>query len=240
MITNGLTDPAGTCREGGVLQRPSTVQRGFRLLVGDRQWGNLAERGFAREHRPGTFLLRQGDHGGFVLALVSGRVGVFASSADGSEVLLSLRAAGDLVGEMALKSGSRRTATVRALDRCQVRVIGEAEFNEFLTTCAAHGQLNDYLIAKLSETVPYQVQQAHFSTEQRVCRLLWEAAALAEPGHIRIPFSQETLARALGLARSTVAEQIRVLRTEGVLVRGPRLGVADERALAERARVVVR
>ncbi|GAB2734580.1 hypothetical protein GCM10027174_04290 [Salinifilum aidingensis] len=200
----------------------------------------MTERGVGREHRAGTFLLRQGDHGGFVLALLSGRVGVFAGAADGSEVLLSLRAAGDLVGEMALKAGSHRTATVCALDRCRVRVIGEAEFNDFLSSWAAHEELNDYLVAKLSETVPYQVQQAHFTAEQRVCRLLWEVAALAEPGRTRIPFSQESLARALGLARSTVAEQIRVLRAEGVLGPGPRLGITDERALAGRAGVAVR
>ena len=44
---------------------------------------------------------------------------------------------------------------------------------------------------------------------------------------MRIPFTQEELSTSLGLARSTVAEQLTALRTSGALAPGRQLVVAD-------------
>lgn len=215
---------------------------GFRGLLGEQRWAALIGSGIPRSHRAGDYLLRQDDSGGYLFALTSGRVKVQASEKDGSHVLLSLRSSGDLVGEMAARQSSRRTATVQALDNCTSCFLPRAEFDRFLADHAAHGLLSDYLVGKLSETVPYQVQQIHFGPRQRVARLCLEVFSLADaqqPDRRRIPFSQEALAQALGMARSTVAEQIAALRFAGALGPGPRLAVADERALAEQARTVV-
>ncbi|MCA1184975.1 MULTISPECIES: Crp/Fnr family transcriptional regulator [unclassified Saccharopolyspora] len=213
---------------------------GFRALLGDRRWAALVGSGVRRNHRAGEYLLRQNDRGGHLFALISGRVKVLAGL-DGSQVLLSLRGAGDLVGEMAARGNSRRMASVQALDACTSCVLKRAEFDRFLHDHGAHGLLSDYLVGKLSETVPYQVQQFHFGPLQRVARLCFEVHSLADarqPDRARIPFSQEALAQALGMARSTVAEQIAVLRSSGALGPGPRLVVDDEHALAAQAGAV--
>lgn len=214
--------------------------RGFKALLGADWWQALQGRGTLRSFRPGSFLLRQGDEGGFLFALSSGRVKVLAASADGSEALLAFRGAGDLVGEMAQNSGLR-TATVQAIDRCTAQHIPAPAFHEFLAEHGAQGLYADYLISKLSETVPHQVQRVRFSPLQRLSRLLLEVLALADDAQadpMRIPLSQEALANALGLARSTVAEQIAELRRTNTLAPGPRLVVADRRRLAEHAGVV--
>jgi len=49
---------------------------------------------------------------------------------------------------------------------------------------------------------------------------------------MRVPFTQEELATSLGLARSTVAEQLAVLRRSGALASGRPLVVADLELLA--------
>ena len=214
--------------------------RGFHALAGADRWQTLQTLGTLRSYRPGAFLLRQDEHGGFLLALHSGRVKVIATTEEGGEVLLSFRGAGDLVGELALTSGVR-SATVQAIDRCSAQYVPGAAFKKFLVEHDAHGVYTDYLVSKLSETVPYQVQQVHFSPLQRLSRLLLEVLALADDGQtdpMRIPLSQEALAGALGLARSTVAEQIAKLRGAGALRSGPRLVVADRTRLAECAGVV--
>lgn len=214
-------------------QRP----RGFQALLGADRWHALQVLGTLRSYRSGAFLLHQGDRGDFLLALASGRVRVLAATAGGSEVLLSFRGAGDLVGEMAVSSGVR-TATVQAIDRCAAHYIARAPFQQFLVEHDAQGVFTDYLVSKLSETVPYQVQQVHFSPLQRLSRLLLELVALADSDQVdqmRIPLSQEALASSLGLARSTVAEQIAKLRRAGALAPGPRLVVADRSRLAENA-----
>lgn len=233
----------GTGTDTGVHHDVNRASRGFRALLGERRWKALVGTGVPRSHRSGTYLLRQGEKGGHLFALTSGRVKVLAGEEDGSQLLLSLRGTGDLVGEMAARQSACRTATVQALDHCTSCYLPRREFERFLDEHDAHGLFSDYLVAKLSETVPYQVQQVHFGPRQRVARLLLETVSLADPGDRnrgRIPFTQGQLATALGMARSTVADQIAALRAEGALGPGPRIVVADEHALTEHARAVSR
>jgi CRP/FNR family cyclic AMP-dependent transcriptional regulator len=197
----------------------------------------LCAAGRGRNYRRGQTLLHQGDRGGFVLAVTAGRVRISALAPDGGQLLHALRGAGDLVGEMGLRSEAQRTATVVALDDCTACYLSTAEFQRFLVAERAHDALRDYLIAKLSETVPYQLQLVHFTPRQRIARLLIDVVALAGPPSdpLWIPFTQTGIADALGLARSTVAEQIAVMRDAGVLAPGRRLVVRDLSSLTRLA-----
>ncbi|WP_197321568.1 Crp/Fnr family transcriptional regulator [Saccharomonospora sp. NB11] len=210
--------------------------RGFAALLGPERWNALLDAGRLRTFRRGAILLRQGDPGGFLLAVHGGRVAVVGGDEDGGEVLLALRGTGDLVGEVAV-GGGNRSATVRAVDPCTVHVIAATAFRSFLIRHDAHGVFTEYLAAKLSETVPYSVRQTHRSPRARLCRLLWDLLQLDEDDDRRIPLSQEMLARALGMARSTVAEHVAALRREGVLSTAPRLTVLDPERLARHAEV---
>lgn len=222
-------------------QEVDTASRGFRGLLGERLWRSLVELGVERRHKAGEVLLRQGAPGDHLLVLKQGRVKILASESGGAELLLSLRSAGDLVGEMSPRDGRRRTATVQAFDGCSTSLVTRSAFEKFLARHGAHPAFSDYLVAKLSETVPYQLQQAHFVPRQRVARLIYEVLMLADPGdsnRARVPFSQDGLAKALGLSRSTVADQIGALRAVGALAPGPRIVVRDERLLCAEARLI--
>lgn len=188
------------------------------------------ECGVKREYQPGTCLFRQGDPGSAVLALVSGRVKVLGTEPDGGQLLITLRGAGDLIGEVAARRLSRRTATVETIDHCTTRVLSVDEFNAFLNRHDGHSVLTDYVVTKLSQTVPYQVELVHFGPERKIARLLLEVVALADRSSAnpdRIPFSQQEVADALGMARSTVALHLHRLREIGALHAGPRLVVSD-------------
>ena len=71
----------------------------------------MAELG--RLYRDGETLMRQGDKEDFMLVIQSGQVHVIAER-DGGEVLVRTAGEGEILGEMALFEGGRRTATVRA------------------------------------------------------------------------------------------------------------------------------
>lgn len=71
----------------------------------------MAELGTA--YRDGETLIRQGEKGDFMLVIQSGHVHVIAER-DGGEVLIRTAGPGEIVGEMALFEGGRRSATVRA------------------------------------------------------------------------------------------------------------------------------
>ena len=183
-----------------------------------------------RVYPPGSRLFQQGDPGSVVLALVSGRVKVLGTEPDGGQLLITLRGAGDLIGEVAARQLSKRTATVETIDRCTARVLSVDRFNAFLSRYDGHPILTDYLVTKLSQTVPYQVELVHFGPERKIARLLLEVVALADRSSTnpsQVPFSQQEVADALGLARSTVALHLHRLREIGALQAGPRLVVSD-------------
>lgn len=206
---------------------------GFRALVGDEQWAALLAAGHPRQFPRGTALVRQGLSGDYLFALTHGRVQVQRSEAGGEQnLLVALRAAGDLIGEMAAHGGGGvRSATVVALDDCEAHTVSVEAFDRL----PAARKLTDYVVLKLSESVPFRVQLVHFKPQQRIARLLAELIALAgdelaDP--TLIPLSQEQIAAALGVARSSVSAFIADLRREGVLGPGPRLFVADPERLA--------
>lgn len=214
---------------------------GLRALLGSQRWLELCAAGTGRSYRPGQYLLRQGDRGGYVLVLTDGRVRICALEPDGTQLLHALRGPGDLLGELAMPDRAARTATVVALDRCTARYLPSDAFRRFLDAVDGHQVLTEYLMAKLADKVLYRLQFARFPPARRIALLLCEVIALAqaptEP--IPVPFSQVGIADALGLARSTVAEQITALRRQGILGPGPRLVVADLRRLAGVAHITL-
>ena len=62
-----------------------------------------------------------------VVVVLSGRVRLTAYGADRREVLLAIRRAGELLGEMAALGGQRRTASVVAVDDVEEIALGEAK-----------------------------------------------------------------------------------------------------------------
>ena len=63
----------------------------------------------------GTRLMNQGDFGGSMFVITEGKVGVTFVDADAREQLVATLGPGDVVGEMSLFTGDRRTATVSAI-----------------------------------------------------------------------------------------------------------------------------
>ncbi|MGZ0152692.1 Crp/Fnr family transcriptional regulator [Kribbella sp. WER1] len=211
----------------------------FQDLIGPAAWQRLLAEGTLRSYRPGQTILRQGDPGGFLFALEYGRVKLLASAEDGAQLLLTIRGAGQLLGELAGGKG-RRTATVEALDRCTACYVPTARFERFVAKNGLAAEFHQYVVGKFDQAVSRQVDLAHRSALRRIARLLHDTAVLAPAtatNPLRVPFTQEELAAALGLARSTVADQLTVLRTSGALAPGPHLIVADLGLLAEAFRI---
>lgn len=75
----------------------------------------------AKESRPaffraGTRLMSQGDFGGSMFVIAMGKVGVTFVDEDAREQAVATLGPGDVVGEMSLFTGDRRTATVGAIE----------------------------------------------------------------------------------------------------------------------------
>jgi CRP-like cAMP-binding protein len=210
---------------------------GFRTLLSDEQWSALLAAGRPCRYRPGEELVRQGDPGPFLLVLRAGRVQALRTEEDGSRLLLEIRAAGDLIGEMAARGSGVRNATVVAVDECFAQQLPVAVFDRL----PAAAKLPDYLVSKINQRLPVQVNLMHFKPMQKVARLFGELVALAGPELADprlIPLSHQEIAYALGLSRSSVAAVVTELRNEGVLGPGPRLTVLNRNALLRRTSTV--
>ena len=77
---------------------------------------------------PGATLMRQGDAGNDLFLVLDGRLAVAVEHADGTSTPVDGIGPGGVVGEMALLTGAPRTATVRALDRCDLARLDRDDF----------------------------------------------------------------------------------------------------------------
>ncbi len=66
-------------------------------------------------YTPPMVVMAEGDFGGFMLAIVTGRLGVTTGTQRSSRKIATL-GPGEIVGEMSLLTGARRAATVTALE----------------------------------------------------------------------------------------------------------------------------
>ena len=81
---------------------------------------------------PGDVLVEQGDEADDVFVVVDGRLDAVTRS-DGGEVVVGSVAAGDVVGEVTVIAGGRRTATLRASEPTEALAIPRADFEAWLT-----------------------------------------------------------------------------------------------------------
>lgn len=95
-----------------------------------------------RAYLPGQKLLNEGDRGGDVLLIRSGKVSVHAHGA-GGEVTLAELGPGAVLGEVASVTGAPRTSTAQALDMVETVWIPEAVMRELL---GSHPAIRELLI----------------------------------------------------------------------------------------------
>jgi CRP-like cAMP-binding protein len=85
---------------------------GLASLLPREAWQALLASGAVRQFAKGEVLMRQGEPVSYVFILASGRVKVAKVDVEGNELLLALRGASDILGELAVLGGGMRSATV--------------------------------------------------------------------------------------------------------------------------------
>lgn len=189
----------------------------------------------------GAPVLRAGSAGDDLLVLIDGRVKLVAFGVERREVVLAIRGAGELIGELAALGAQRRTATAIALDDAEVGVLGADEFRAYL---AAHPSaaliLIRMLVRRVSEATREVVDLATQDSVGRVAKRLLELAAahgVADGDGIRIELSltQDELASWTGATRETVSRALRLMRRLGwVSTEHGAITVLDVAAMRER------
>src|SRR5581483_5514234 len=106
------------------------VLRGSTLFarLSDREIEAVLLRARITEYKLGEAIVRKGDPGDSMMAVLRGRVSISVPSPSGRQVVLSVLRAGDVFGEIAMLDGKERTADAIAVTKCEILVIPRRSF----------------------------------------------------------------------------------------------------------------
>jgi len=199
-------------------------------------------RGTRRRYPSGAMLFHEGERSDHVMAVLSGRVKISYFTPDGKEVVLAVRGAGDLLGELSAIDGETRSASATALDPVDAVVVRADQFNEFLASSPRTAMFMLRTVSrKLRDADRKRIEFAAQDSIGRVARRLVELAdQYGEPCDegiaIGLPLSQQELAGWTGSSREAVSKALQTLRARGWIETGRRqIVVRDLAALEQRA-----
>jgi len=197
--------------------------REFGAELTEHEWADLTRHGHRRRVTSGTPLFLEGSRSDTVALVISGRIKVFSSAADGTEVVLAVRGPGALLGELAAIDEQPRSASVRSMEPVEVLSVGSREFVAFLHTHPRTMWLLLRILAgRLREAGRERAEFGVYDTQTRVARRLVELAErFGEPTEagirITLSFTQDELAGWVGASHEAVAQALRTLRARGYL-----------------------
>jgi EAL domain-containing protein (putative c-di-GMP-specific phosphodiesterase class I)/CRP-like cAMP-binding protein len=87
-----------------------------------------------KKYAAGSVIMRQGEDGNAAYMIENGKVEILINSADGQEHRVGTRGKGAMIGEMALVDNAPRTATIRAIEDCELLEITKDDFSRRLNS----------------------------------------------------------------------------------------------------------
>ncbi|MFK7840124.1 MAG: EAL domain-containing protein [Bdellovibrionales bacterium] len=85
-----------------------------------------------KSFKAGDIIMKQGDEGKSAYIIEVGRVEIILTKSDGSKQSIGTRGAGAMIGEMALIDNAPRTASIRAIEDCNLLEITQDDFSQRL------------------------------------------------------------------------------------------------------------
>jgi CRP/FNR family transcriptional regulator, cyclic AMP receptor protein len=188
--------------------------------------GSLFEGAKPRWLKPGEALFIGGQPGEGCYRLERGLLKVVVTSPEGKERILALLGAGAIVGDLAMIDGGPRSASVFAVEDCELSFINRTAFEE---RTLRNPQIYRYLIsvvAARSRRIDQAMATDSFlSAQARLARALLDLAEHvgADDGMggvlIRQKISQNDLAAMTGLARENVSRMLSDWKRRQVVTR---------------------
>ena len=203
------------------LAPPGNPGDGFLGSLSAPQQEDLMGRGRRQRYRRGASLFVEGASSQRVFLLLSGRVKIWLLTEDGREVVLAMRAPGDLLGELSFLDGHPHSASASTVEPAEALVIAASDFRAFLEAQPAVAmKMLELLSRRLRDSDEKRTEFAAFDTVGRVARRLVELADrfgdAGEAGiRITLPMTQEELAGWTGASREAVSKALGTLRSLG-------------------------
>jgi CRP-like cAMP-binding protein len=168
-------------------------------------------------------LFHKGDEGSQVYVVVSGRLKALATSLEGDDVVFNILGPGEVFGEIALLGETPRTATVAAIEPCELLVIDRRDFLALLRRHpeAAIGLLR--VLALRLKRVSELVEDTLFlNLPIRLAKKLLALDRIygrdTEDGRrVDLKLSQEEWGDLVGTTRESINKQLRAWAEQGLI-----------------------
>ena len=194
----------------------------LRLLV-----GVVTRRNVAR----GMIVIVEGDPTDSLYIIIAGRLKVMMSDTEGKEVILAMLGPGEFFGEMGLIDDSPRSATVMAVEPCDLIVITKREFKKILADNFEMAMtVMRGLVRRLRDADRKIGSLALLDVYGRVARLLIDMSELVNGQRVvakRLP--KQDIAKMIGASREMVSRVMRDLQLGGYIeMRGSQIVVREK------------
>ena len=189
-----------------------------------------------KSHPRNSTIIAAGDPTDALYIVISGRLKVMMSDDEGREVILAILNQGEFFGEMGLIDEAPRSATVIAIEPCELLTINKLDFKKCLQEnfdiCTA---VMKGLVKRLREADKKIGSLALMDVYGRVARLLMEMAELVDGQRVvtkKLP--KQDIAKMIGASREMVSRVMKDLQTGGYIeMRGSTIVLRDTIMLPE-------
>ena len=164
-------------------------------------------------------IIAAGDPSDALYIVISGRLKVMMSDDEGREVILAILSPGEFFGEMALVDDSTRSATVIAIEPCELLTISKVDFKKCLAENfdICMGVMRG-LVKRLRDADRKIGSLALMDVYGRVARLLLEMSEEIDGQKVvtkKLP--KQDIAKMIGASREMVSRVMKDLQTGGYI-----------------------
>jgi len=184
----------------------------------------------------GALVMAAGDPTDSLYIVISGRLKVLMGDAEGKEVILSILGPGEFFGEMGLIDDAPRSASVVAMEPCELLALARRDFRKCLAENFDMAMaVMRGLVKRLREADRKIGSLALLDVYGRVARLLLDMAEDVDGQKIvtrRLP--KQDIAKMVGASREMVSRVMKDLQMGGYIeMRGSTIVLRDTIALPE-------
>lgn len=184
--------------------------------VADPGMRMLASLGWLHRMPPQTVFINEGEPADSAYVILSGRVKVFASNADGGEIVLNICGAGECIGDMALDGGPR-SASVMTLDRVTCAVVARDALRKTVAEDPDFAMRLITTMIRRNRIATSKIKGLALQGVRERVQALLQGLAVERDG-VRIVgerLSQTEIAQRVGASRDMVSRVFKELQQEG-------------------------
>ena len=201
--------------------------------LGEDQLRTLMTMLSRRNASRGSVIMAEGDRTDFLYVVITGRVKVMMGEADGKEVILGILGQGEFFGEMGLIDDGPRSASVVAIEPCELLQLTRQDFRRCMAESYDTAMAVMRVLVRRLRSADRKIGSlAMLDVYGRVARLLLDMSEDVNGQRIvtkRLP--KQDIAKMIGASREMVSMVMRDLEHSGYFeVRGSTIVLRDTNA----------